>query len=129
MGEMLGCKLWARLVSCLCHGCDLSTAQVCSDLHACSPGGTQSTARQYYVMHRLFARLGFLPGFGLTRDSVTPSLPAPVRLRSRQGSRGVATLITLPSAELNVNHRPINDHGNSQGSDAAMRPEIGEVTA
>ena len=93
----------------------------------------RSLACQRYVTHRLSERLGFLPGFGLNRDSVTPSRPAPVRLRSRRGSRGVATLISLPSvnpaAEQNVNHHLINDHGNSRGFDAAMHPEIGEVTA
>lgn len=106
---------------------------MCSGPHACSPRGAQSTVHHDYLMRWLFARLGFLPGFGLTGGSVTPSLPAPVRRWSRWGGRGVATLITLPSvnpaAELNVNHRPINDHGNSQDFDAAMRPEIGEVTA
>lgn len=103
MGKTLSCKLWAELVSCLCRGCGWRTAQasMCLDVSPRSqpPGGTRSTAHQDYVMRRLSENLGFLPGFGRNRDSVTPRLPAPVRLRSRRGGRGVAAFYHVTICE------------------------------
>lgn len=100
---------------------------MCSDPHACSSGGLRAQRARITLCIGFFARLGFLPVFGPNRDSVMPSLPAYPSYVTV--TRGVATLITLLSAELNVNHRPINDHGNSWGFDAVMHLEIGEVTA
>lgn len=68
-------------------------------------------------------RRGCLPQLGYGHAGAAGELPPFITLPS-----------VNPPAELDVNHRPINnrpinDHGKSRGFDAAMRPEIGEVTA
>lgn len=101
---------------------------MCSDPHACSPrGGSEHSLPGLRYASAFLQDWAFCLCLGRTGIALRQAcLPTPVRL---QLHRGVATLITLLSAELNVNHRPINDHGNSWGFDAVMHLEIGEVTA